>query len=79
MPAPDPGKAVLTMDMRHMARECVLRSKALLAAGDEASIRHACLELRFAIEYLTYDRLQVYLAEVPNDAVKKWTPKQSRS
>jgi hypothetical protein len=48
----------------------------LLANGDEASVRYACLELRFGIEYVTYDQLLTYLAEVPDDTVKKWTPKQ---
>lgn len=64
------------LNMRHAARECVSRAKDLIAHGDEASARHACLELRFAIEYITYDQLESYLKEVLNDALKKWTPKQ---
>jgi hypothetical protein len=62
--------------MRHVARECVSRAKKLIALGDEPSVRHACLELRFAIEYITYDQLQAYFKEVSDDALKKWTPKQ---
>ena len=62
--------------MRHVARECVLRAREILACGDEASARHACLELRFAIEYITYDQVQTYRSELPYDALKKWTPKQ---
>jgi hypothetical protein len=65
-----------TPDMRHAARECVSRARELLARGDEPSARHACLELRFAIEYITYEQLQAYMREVSNDALKKWTPKQ---
>lgn len=65
-----------TPNMRHAARECVARARDLLARGDEASARHSCLELRFAIEYITYDQLQAYRSEVPDDALKKWTPKQ---
>jgi len=62
-------------NMRHVARECVDRAKHLLSLGDEPSVRHACLELRFAIEYLSYDLLQVYRDEIDFDAVKKWQPK----
>lgn len=63
-------------NMRHAARECVSRARDLIARGDELSARYACLELRFAIEYITYDQLESYMKEVPNDALKKWTPKQ---
>ncbi len=62
--------------MRHIARQCVSRAKNLLSRGDEASIRYACLELRFAIEYIVYSQLQAYIKEVSDDALKKWTPKQ---
>jgi len=48
----------------------------LLAVGDESSVRYACLELRFSIEYLTYDQLKVHLDEMPDDSVKRWSPKQ---
>ena len=65
-----------TPNLRRAARECVSRARDLLARGDEPSARHACLELRFAIEYITYDQLQVYMKEVSDDALKKWTPKQ---
>jgi hypothetical protein len=34
------------------------------------------LELRFAIEYITYDQLTAYIREVSGEALKKWTPKQ---
>lgn len=62
--------------MRHMARECVSRAKDLIAHDDPASARHACLELRLAIEYITYNQLQAYMSEVSDEALKKWTPKQ---
>jgi predicted RNA-binding Zn-ribbon protein involved in translation (DUF1610 family) len=64
------------LNIRHAARECVSRARGLIARGDESSVRYACLELRLAIEYITYDQLEVYMKEVPDDAVKKWTPKQ---
>ena len=63
-------------NLRHQARECLSQAKKLLNAGDKVSLRYACLELRFCIEYIAYDQMEAYLAEVPDDAVKKWTPKQ---
>lgn len=47
-----------------------------MAKDDEASARYACLELRFCIEYITYDQLQTYIEEVADDALLKWTPRQ---
>lgn len=49
--------------MRQAARDCVARATHLLADLDESSARHACLELRFAIEYLTYNLLQTVLVQ----------------
>src|SRR5262245_6060897 len=63
-------------NMRWSARECVTRAKNLLAIGDEPSARYACLELRFAIEYITYDLLQPYRNELPYDIIKKWQPRE---
>lgn len=62
--------------MRNVALHCLQRAKDLIAQDDEISAKYACLELRFCIEYITYSQLQIYLKEVPNDTVKKWTPKQ---
>ena len=62
--------------MRSSAQHCLQRAKDLIDRDDEASAKHACLELRFCIEYITYSQLQVYLKEVPDDTVRKWTPKQ---
>lgn len=63
-------------DLRHQARERLSQAKKLLKSSDEALLRYACLELRFCIEYVTYDQLEAYLAEVPDDTIRKWTPKQ---
>jgi hypothetical protein len=63
-------------DMRWSARECVARAKNLLAIGDDASARYACLELRSAIEYLVYDQLQTYRDELDYETARKWQPKE---
>lgn len=62
-------------ELRHEARECLARAKGLLAQNQIATARHACLELRQAIEYLAYQQLEAYLNEVPDDAMRKWTPR----
>lgn len=64
------------IDMRQHARVRLTQARTLLAKGDEDSVRHACLELRLAIEYLAYQQLQAYLDEVSDDAMRKWTPRQ---
>ncbi len=63
-------------DLRQEARECLARAKTLLARNQIATTRHACLELRQAIEYLAYQQLEAYLNEVPDDAMRKWTPRE---
>lgn len=64
------------IDYRDRAREAVARARKQLDAPGEAAVRYACLELRFAVEFLTYSLLQVYLAEVPDDTLRKWTPRE---
>lgn len=59
-----------------MALQCLQRAKDLIAKDDEASLKYACLELRFCIEYIIYLYLQTYIQEVPDETIKKWTPKQ---
>jgi hypothetical protein len=59
--------------MRQRARDCLTRAK--IQASSESSLRYACLELRFCIEFLALDRLQAYLEEIPDEALAKWTPK----
>src|SRR5262245_481600 len=63
-------------DMRQLARDCVVRARALLAEGAEPHVRYACLELRFAIEYLAYSYLDVYGAEISDAALEKWQPRR---
>lgn len=65
-----------TVDLRQIACEHLNQAKKLLITPGLASARYSCLELRMAIEALTYSSLQNYLAEVPNTVMRKWPPKQ---
>jgi len=64
------------IDFRASARGHLKCAQALLLTESDQSARYACLELRMAIEALTYQLLQAHLAEVPNSVMEKWTPKR---
>lgn len=64
------------IDYRTSAKHHVAAARDLLESHDDKAVRYACLELRMAIEALTYDNLQTYLAEAPNSAMVHWTPKK---
>lgn len=61
-----------TLDHRQSAREHCEKARALLAT----EARYACLELRMAVEALTYSSLRTYISEVSNSAMQEWTPKR---
>ena len=59
--------------------DCLARVKALLDAGDTASLRYACLELRSCMEEVTYEKLRAYAPRLPRavlDDCFKWQPPQ---
>ena len=58
---------------RTQAWQALKRAKQLLS---DEQLRYAALELRLAMEALTYDRAQAYLKELQLDAMAKWQPKQ---
>jgi hypothetical protein len=72
MPPQDDAQRV---DYRSKARSHVLAARELLTSDDAFAPTYACLQARFAIEALAYDRLQDYLFEVSAEAMNGWTPK----
>lgn len=56
------------------ARKHNSKAKLLIKKGDSESLRYACLELRYAIEFLSYDKMKGYLDQLPYDIVKVWQP-----
>jgi hypothetical protein len=54
--------------------DCLDRAKALMASGDTAALRYACLELRFCMEAVTYERLRAYAPRLPADVLSIWQP-----
>lgn len=53
---------------------CLERAQNLLTSGDDTVIRYACLELRFCIEAVTYEKLNAYSKYVPAKVFEKWQP-----
>lgn len=52
------------------------KAKELLAAGDMPSLRHCCLELRFCLEFLAYEQIELHEKELPEEVFKSWQPKR---
>lgn len=67
---------MLIMDYRYQARLHLDRAKGELASGDDHRVAYAALELRKAIEAVTYDRMQAYKAEIPPDEYETWQPRR---
>lgn len=53
---------------------CLERAHKLLSIADDESLRYACLELRFCIEAIVYEKLDVYSSYVPAAIFEKWQP-----
>lgn len=63
----------MPIQYRSQARQALERAKRQLI---EEQLRYAALELRLAMEALTYDRAQAYRKELPLDALAKWQPQK---
>jgi hypothetical protein len=57
--------------------DCLDRAKALIASDDTAALRYACLELRFCMEAVTYEKLRAYASRLPPEVLSKWQPPQA--
>lgn len=66
----------MTSDYRDIARLALQRAKDLLISADADQIRYAVLEVRMAIEGLTYARANIYKNEIPPSEYKTWQPKK---
>lgn len=63
-------------DYRNDARRQLRRAKDELASGDDQRLKYAALELREAMEALTYDRALAYGDEFPPEEYETWQPKK---
>lgn len=61
---------------RSDAKSAISRAKAELDKGEDHRLKYAALELRMAIEAITYDRLQAYKSEMTLEDFETWQPKK---
>ncbi len=64
------------INFRHIAAARLARAKNELQSADDERLRFAALELRMAIEGVTYDRAMAYKAEIPPSEFGTWQPKK---
>lgn len=64
------------MTYRNDARKYLKRSEEQLGSGDDERLNYAALELRMAMEALTYDRALAYKDEFPQDEYETWQPRK---
>lgn len=64
------------IDYRSKARKYLKSANERLATGDDEHLRYSALDLRHAIEALTYDRANAYKKELPPDEYQTWQPKK---
>jgi len=66
----------MAIQYRSVARSCLARARLELAAEEAFRGRYAALELRMAMEALTYDRAKAYEAEIPPNELSTWQPRK---
>ncbi len=66
----------LEVQYRITAEECVARARAELKSGKDERLRYAALELRMALEALTYYRALIHRNEIPPEAYSAWQPRK---
>lgn len=71
-----PGTDAMTVNFRQRARDALARAKSEIDSTDSERLKYAALELRMAIEAVTYERAQSYGDELPPSAYQTWQPKK---
>ncbi len=69
----------MSINYRHLAREHLNYAKRELGSNKDQRLRHAALELRMAMEALTYDRALAYKNEFPPSEYGTWQPRKVMS
>ncbi|SBW83251.1 hypothetical protein PVE_R2G0877 [Pseudomonas veronii 1YdBTEX2] len=61
---------------RSRARAALASAQSELASNEDQHLKYAALELRMAIEAVTYDRASAYKSEFPPQEYETWQPKK---
>lgn len=64
------------IDYRDRARRNLGRARAELNSNDDDRLPYAVLELRFAMEAITYDRAQAFKEDLPYEEYSTWQPRK---
>jgi len=64
------------MNYRHLAQKHLKNAKDELDTNDEQCLKYAALELRMAMEAITYDRALSYKDEFPPNEYETWQPRK---
>lgn len=57
-------------------RSCLERARILLAEGKPESLRYACLELRYCMEAIAYEKLRLYTKNIAESIQEVWQPRK---
>jgi hypothetical protein len=68
--------AAQNIDYRDRAHRALERAKTELDSNDDERLAYAMLELRFAMEAITYDRAQAFKDELPYEEYSTWQPRK---
>ncbi len=66
----------MPIDFRYEAKQSLIRAKQYLSVMDDRDMRHAALELRLAIEGLTYARAELLKDDIPPKSYGTWQPRK---
>ncbi|QNM95543.1 hypothetical protein [Chitinimonas koreensis] len=66
----------MKIDYRGYARKSLQQAQQELQGNDDVRLRSAALQLRMAMEALTYDRMQIYADEISPEEYLTWQPKR---
>lgn len=64
------------MNYRRLAREHLKAATEQLETRDDSALKYAALELRMAMEAVTYDRAAAFKEEFPTEEYDTWQPKK---
>ncbi|MEW8266052.1 MAG: hypothetical protein AB2731_07935 [Candidatus Thiodiazotropha sp.] len=64
------------INFRKDARTALRRAKSELESNENHRLKYAALELRFAMEAITFDRAYAYRKEIPPEEYETWQPRK---
>ncbi len=57
-------------------KSCIKRARKLIEEGTPESLRYACLEMRYCIEAICYEKASLYKNQLSESEIKTWQPKK---